>query len=86
MGPSSRPNIVCFIGVVPTASTGETLYTLVYARDPPLPIHNLIKVVEPYKGDNELRKRIEQSRVSNSIAAKWLSKMRERETKEAQPQ
>ena len=52
---------------------------LVYVRDPPLPIHNLTKVVEPYKGDNELGKRIEQSRVSLSIAAKWLSKMRDRQ-------
>ena len=31
----------------PHTSTGEAPYTLVYARDPPLPIHNLIKVVEP---------------------------------------
>ena len=63
----------------PHTSTGEAPYTLVYARDPPLPIHNLIKVVGPYKGDNELQKRIEQSRVSLSIAAKWLSKMRDRQ-------
>ena len=42
----------------PHTSTGEAPYTLVYARDPPLPIHNLIKVVKPYKGDNELGKRI----------------------------
>ena len=40
---------------------------------------NLIKVVVPYKGNNELGKRIEQSRVSLSIAAKWLSKMRGRQ-------
>ena len=33
----------------PYTSTGETPYTLVYSRDPPLPIHNLIKVVESYK-------------------------------------
>ena len=62
----------------PHTSTGEAPYTLVYARDPPLLIHNLIKVVEPYKGHNELGKRIEQSRVSLSIAVKWLSKMRDR--------
>ena len=60
-------------------STGEAPYTLVYARDPPLHIHNLVKVVELYKGDNELGKRIEQSRVSLSIATKWLSKMRDRQ-------
>ena len=63
----------------PNTSTGEAPYTLVYARDPPLPIHNLIKVVEPYKEDNELGNRVEQSRVSLSIAAKWVSKMRDRQ-------
>ena len=63
----------------PHISTGEAPCTLVYARDPPLPIHRLIKVVEPYKGDNELGKRIEQSRVSLYIVAKWLSKMRDRQ-------
>ena len=42
----------------PHTSTGEASYTLVYARHPPLLIHNFIKVVEPYKGDNELGKRI----------------------------
>ena len=35
--------------------------------------------MEPYKGDNELGKRIEQSRVSLSIAAKLLSKMKDRQ-------
>ena len=63
----------------PHTFTGEAPYTLVYAGDPPLPIHNLIKVVEPYKGDDELGKWIEQSRVSLSITAKWLSKMRDRQ-------
>ena len=33
--------------------------------------------MEPYKGDSELGKRGEQSRVSLSIAAKWLSKIRD---------
>ena len=63
----------------PHTSTGRAPYTLVYARDPHLPIQNLIKVVVLYKGNNELAKRIEQSRVSLSIAAKWLSKMRDRQ-------
>ena len=63
----------------PHTSTGEAPYTLIYARDPPLPIQNLIKVVVPYKGGNELGRRIQQSRVSLSIAAKWLSKMRDRQ-------
>ena len=65
----------------PHTSTGEAPYTLVYARDPYLPIQNLIKIVVPYKGNNELGKRIEQSRVSLSIAAKWLSKMKDRQKK-----
>ena len=38
---------------------GEAPYTLVYNRDPPIPIHKLIKVVEPYMGENTLGKRIE---------------------------
>ena len=60
----------------PHTSTGEAPYTLIYNRDPPIPIHKLIKVVEPYMGKNTLGKRIEQSRVSLSIAAKMLEKMR----------
>ena len=60
----------------PHTSTGEAPYTLVYNRDPPIPIHKLIKVVEPYMDENTLGKRIEQSRVSFSIAAKMLEKMR----------
>ena len=56
----------------PHTSTGEGPYTLVYNRDPPIPIHKLIKVVEPYMGENTLGKRIKQSRVSISIAAKML--------------
>ena len=60
----------------PHISTGEAPYTLVCNRDPPIPIHKLIKVVEPYMGENTLGKRIEQSRVSLSIAAKMLEKMR----------
>ena len=58
----------------PHTSTGEAPYTLVYNRDPPIPIHKLIKVVEPYMGENTLGKRIEQSRVSLSVAAKMLEK------------
>ena len=60
----------------PHTSTGEAQYTLVYNRDPPIPIHKLTKVVEPYMGENTLGKRIEQSRFSLSIAAKMLEKMR----------
>ena len=60
----------------PPTSTGEAPYTLVYNRDPQIPIHKLIKVVEPHMGENTLGKRIEQSRVSLSRAAKMLEKMR----------
>ena len=45
----------------PHTSTGEAPYTLLYNRDPLLPVQKLIKCIEPYKGDNTLAKRIEQS-------------------------
>ena len=60
----------------PHTSTGEALYTLLYNRDPPLPVQKLIQCVETYKGENPLGKRIEQSRVALSTAAKMLEKMR----------
>ena len=60
----------------PHISTGDAPYTLVYNGDPPIPIHKLIKVVEPKMGENALNKRIEQSRVSLSIATNMLEKMR----------
>ena len=59
----------------PHTSPGEALYPLVYNRDPPIPIHKLIKVVEPYMGENTSGKIIEQS-VPLSIAAKMVEKMR----------
>ena len=62
--------------MLPTHLTGESPYTLVYNRDPSIPIHELIKVVEPYMAENILGKRIEQSRASLSIAAKMLEKLR----------
>ena len=34
-------------------------YTLLYNKDPPIPIYKLIKVVELYMGENTLGKRIE---------------------------
>ena len=61
----------------PHTSTGEAPYTLLYFRDPPIPIHKLIQPMESYKGDNSLGKQIEQSRVTLSIAAKMLERMRE---------
>ena len=61
-------------GCCPHTSTGEAPYTFVYNRDPPLPIQKLIKVIEPYTGENTLGKRIEKSRVSLSIAAKTLER------------
>ena len=57
-------------GCCPHTSTGEALYTLVYNRDPPIPIQKLIKVVKPYKGESTLGMRIEKSRVSLSTATK----------------
>ena len=60
----------------PHTSTGEAPYTLLYNRDPPLPVQKLIQCVEPYKGEKPLGKRIEQSRVALSTAAKILEKIR----------
>ena len=60
----------------PHTSTGETPYTLVYNRDPPISMHKLIKVVEPYTGENNSGKGIEHIRVLLSIAAKILKKIR----------
>ena len=51
-------------------------YTLVHGRDPVLPIHRLIKVTTPYRGESSLGESIEQSRVTLSIAAKMLERMR----------
>ena len=69
--------ILCTYRFCPHTSTGEAPYTLLYFRDPPMPIHKLIQPVETYKGDNTLAKQIEQSRVTLSMAAKMLEKMRE---------
>ena len=58
-------------------STNEAPYTLPYFRDPPIPIHKLIQPMESYNGDNSVGKQIEHSRVTLSIAAKMLERMRE---------
>ena len=60
----------------PHTFMGEVPYTLPYNRDPPLPVQKLIKCIEPYKSDNMLGKRIEQSRITLSTAAKMLERMR----------
>ena len=60
----------------PHTSTGESPYTLVHGGNPVLPIHKLIKVTTPYQGESFLGKSIEQSRVTLSIAAKMLERMR----------
>ena len=65
----------------PHTTSGEALYILVYNRDLPIPLHRLIKVVDPYMGENTLRRRIEPSRVALSIEAKMLEKMRENQKK-----
>ena len=46
-----------------------------YNKDPPLPVQKLIKYVEPYKGDSMQGKRIEQSWITLSTAAKMLERM-----------
>ena len=45
----------------PHTFTGKAPYTLLYNRDPPLLVQKLIKCIQPYKGENRLGKRIEQS-------------------------
>ena len=62
-------------GYCPHTSTGEVPYTPLYNRDPPLPVQKLIQCIEPYKGDSTLGKRIEQSQITLSIAAKMLERM-----------
>ena len=70
------PQILFAYRCCPHTSTGESPYTLVHGRDPVLPIHKLIKVTTPYRGDSSLGESIEQTRVTLSIAAKMLERMR----------
>ena len=60
----------------PHTSIGQAPYTLLYFRDPPLPILKLIQPIEPYKGDDPLPKQIEKTRMALSIAAKNLEKIK----------
>ena len=60
----------------PHTSTGEAPYTLLYNRDPPLPVQKLIQCIEPYKGGSTLGKRIEQSWITLSTAVKMLEKIK----------
>ena len=71
--------ILCTYRFFPHTSTGEAPYTLLYFRDPPLPVHKFIQPMEAYTGDKSPAKQIEQSRVSVSIAAKMLERMREKQ-------
>ena len=59
----------------PHISTGEAPYTLLYNRDPPLPVQKLIMCIEPYKGESLLGKRIEQSWITLSTTAKMFERM-----------
>ena len=70
------PQIFFAYRCCPLSSTGESPYTLVHCRDPVLQIHILIKVTTPYQGESSLGESIEQSRVTLSIAAKMLERMR----------
>ena len=49
---------------------------LVLAREPNLPLHELIQIVEPYRDTDPLHKRFEQTRVITTMAAKMLEKLR----------
>ena len=56
-------------------STGDMPYTLLYNRDPLLPVQKLIQCIEPYKGDSTLEKRIQQSWITLSTMAKMLKRI-----------
>ena len=75
------PQILFAYRCCPHTSTGESPYTLVHGRDPVLPIHKLIKVTPPYRGESFLGESIEQTRVTLSIAAKMLERMRKNQKK-----
>ena len=49
---------------------------LVHAREPILPQHKLIQIVEPYRGTGPAHKRFEQTRVLTTMAAKMFEKIR----------
>ena len=70
------PQILFAYRCCPLTSTGESSYTLVHGRDSVLPIHKLTKVTTPYQGESSLGESIEQPRVTSSIAAKMLERMR----------
>ena len=70
------PQILFAYRCCPHTSTGESPFTLVHGRDPVLPIHKLIKVTTPYQCESSLGKSIEQPRVTLSVAAKMLERMR----------
>ena len=56
-------------------STHVTPYTLLYNRDPPLPVPKLIKCIGPYKGEIHLGRGL-NNQESLSMAAKILERMR----------
>ena len=59
----------------PHTSIGEAPYTLLYNRDPLLPVQKLIQCIQPLKGDSTLGKRIEQFQITLSTTAKMLERM-----------
>ena len=52
----------------------ESPFFLLYNRDPVLPVHKLIKPTLPYRGNNDIGYRIEQSQIALTTAAKNLEK------------
>ena len=61
----------------PHTSTGEAPYTLLYNRDPPLPVQKLIKYIEPYKGERMLGKRMSNHRLPFPLQLKCWRRCRQ---------
>ena len=72
------------IGAALTHPLGSHPIPFCITGDPPLPFQKLIKCIEPYKDENILGKRIEQSWITLSTTAKMLEKMQAKQKRHYQ--